>query len=766
MAKKPQTAPKPPTTNAPGPSSKLKTQRIHFTALPNGAVGDQQQISVVVTPQLKNALAIAPKLAGFQPWTNWPQVVTGLQWRVGIEYDDNVKGEPQTELVAATPVGDAPRQDLWTKLFDPGLEVVSYKPPPILNEQVLDFDSKAVEAYINGKLAELQQGIDPPRDEEILNSYSEINVLDAPGGGAVSQKIEGIFKSLDANGFVSRKGVGIQRAALQMLAFNAPTVAPTRTAVRKRSAVFRSFSQKQIRPRPKDFLLAPNKRPLRPEVPILDFHATVGALAAHPQLMRKLGLVVELGVVLPSERPVRRIWVEPVGSLKASGKLLPSARIYTACDPKADGLQMLPSPYPVGSMKEYGPPAEIADGMLDLADPAYSLRQIEPDLLALKTMTAAAAIKKRAKGATRSRASVLAPTDREPAPLPRSSGLSVVRSERAKALTHRFARQAYLANYLDKSAEDGAVELYQEDVTRGYAFDVFDTASGQWYSLCKRKGTAVFTADGTEEALEVEEGWVGGGVTQAKALGDDTVRATEPIARWNHSWSMVTERPGKAMGPDETPITGGGSGNIPLKVTYTTPAGTLPPQRVTRSYHVRARAVDLAGNVTSSEAADATGFKRALGPETLVRHEPVPAPVVIPRAPITEGESTDVVVIRSEGGPSSPLSGAVTERHLFPPAIDPWGAEQLGAFDGPDGPLAGFWELIAARADGSLDAARPDGSYAHAGAKSDPNNLGQPYFDLDRPRFEVGEEPARLRSLPAGPGGDRRAAAQPARRRP
>ena len=744
MPKKP--APKPLKVNAPDAGSNLRSQRIHFTALPNGAVGDEQRLSVAVTPQLKGPASLGLELNSFKPWTNWPQVVAGLSWQVGIEYDDTVKGEPKIVTVPAARVGDAPRQDLWAKLFPPDLAVTSYKPPAILAEQVLDFDSTAIHDYINGKLAEQQQGFDPPGDDDLRESFKEINVLGSTSA-QVSQRIEGIFKSLDKNGFVSRKGVGIQRAALQMLAFNAPTLAPTRTAVRQRSARSRAFRAKSTPPVPSDLIQPPTKRPPRPTLTRFDFHAAVGALGSHPQLQRKLGLTIELGLVLPSDRPVKRIWVEPVGSMPTNAKLLPSARIYTLCDPKARGLQALPSTYPVsaGNVVEYGPPSEITDGMLRLSDPDYSLRQIEPDLLALKTMAAVAQVANGRQDIRRPVASVLTPRDQQPPPLPRTSGLSVVRAERAKALTHRFGRQSYLANYLDTSDSSGAVELHQEDITRGYAFDVFDESSGQWYSLCTRTGTAEFLADGSKEELTTEEGWVGGAVTQAKALGDATVRATEPIARWNHSWSLVTERPGRVMGPDEVPTAESGTSNIPLKVTYRTPPGTLPPQRVGRTYRVRARPVDLAGNVTSTAAADATGFKYALGPETLVRHEPVPAPAIVPRARMTEGESTDVVVIRSEGGPTNLPSGDVTERHVLPPAIDPWGAEQLGVFDGPDGPLAGFHALIAARADGRFDATKTDGSYVHPVAKADPDNLGQPFLDADEPRFSVeGELRARV----------------------
>ncbi|MCW3158830.1 hypothetical protein [Micropruina sonneratiae] len=167
---------------------------------------------------------------------------------------------------------------------------------------------------------------------------------------------------------------------------------------------------------------------------------------------------------------------------------------------------------------------------------------------------------------------------------------------------------------------------------------------------------------------------------------------------------------------------------------------------------------DLAGPVGTSEAV-------AVSAELpFVRYQPVPPPAVVPRRLFTEGESNEVLVVRSrvsqDPATLAVLTGtpveyaaanagrfATCERHLVPPKTSQLEAEEHGAFDAaiasPDAAARNLWLHAAIRESGTL-------------------------FDLDVPRLDdpsvrdpqdgvalvhgPGASPAELRTLPLPPG--------------
>src|SRR5690606_24256162 len=140
------------------------------------------------------------------------------------------------------------------------------------------------------------------------------------------------------------------------------------------------------------------------------------------------------------------------------------------------------------------PPREIADGMLDLRSelspgkPAFRLEQVDIDAVGAQTVAAvdqAVKATKNGKG-----------EQTQAPPGFRTAGLTVIRTERGRILQAKLVRQRHIYDQTNKQNVH-SVDLYAEDVTRGYAYDVFDFESGRWYSLCEREGSATFTADGT-----------------------------------------------------------------------------------------------------------------------------------------------------------------------------------------------------------------------------------------------------------------------------
>ncbi|MGH2729265.1 MAG: hypothetical protein ACRDJI_01505, partial [Actinomycetota bacterium] len=376
---------------------------------------------------------------------------------------------------------------------------------------------------------------------------------------------------------------------------------------------------------------------------------------------------------------------------------------------------------------------ELSGGLLKLNDTlspsgakAYELVQVDHDgtalnLLAFSNNLVRALMKKHKTPGTRPEQSL---------PSLRSGGFTIAKTGRAAFL------KDYFFNTKKKNADlesNLPLVLSAEDLVRGYAFDVF--VSGRWYSLCSRLGSAHFTNTATTVPL-VDEGWVSNpGVSGGTDGFSPDLKAHEAIVRWN-GWSLVAQRPGKTATVDEEPgyVTNKAETEFKVEITYEAAPDTLPPLRFGRDYHMRARAVDLAGNSGDAGSPTLADFTHALG-DIYARFDPVSPPVLLMRAPLTSSESLEHVVIRSN---FDPVVGKAlpAERHVAPPKVDEYMAELLGMFDTPTGMNPGTYAAIVAREDGSFAEKDAQGNYVHPGAQKDDNNSA-PYFDVDSLSFPV-----------------------------
>ena len=213
----------------------------------------------------------------------------------------------------------------------------------------------------------------------------------------------------------------------------------------------------------------------------------------------------------------------------------------------------------------------------------------------------------------------------------------------------------------------------------------------------------------------------------------------ESIARWE-GWSLSAPRPGLAMtrsphapsddDPDTQPVPDRNEAlpdGVPLEVTFRT-AGGLPRLRVGGAYRLRARAVDLAGDGPTLGEADAlldglaaagepvpTAPGEREGPLEFTRFEPLQAPPVVLRRPVTEGESVEHVVVRSDHDVSAGEYAAANggdpdaERHVVPSKVAVQDAELLRCFDEAigqrDPAAAARTYAVALREAGTLDRA-------------------------------------------------------------
>ncbi|MDD5498997.1 MAG: hypothetical protein PHI10_05895, partial [Dehalococcoidales bacterium] len=427
-----------------------------------------------------------------------------------------------------------------------------------------------------------------------------------------------------------------------------------------------------------------------------------------PYLLRKLGLVHDLQIPIPAKIPTTNTvqvlvtWMpvkSDVGTLNIPAS---DRRMETRCHVSSSGFYAL--------HREIEP--EIIDRMLPLEDKRrYEVVTVDAEGSAIKMLDFASglAVARSAKK-----------TDDTPAqssvPALRTGGISVVRIEKAEQTHKSFIRQDEINQDLANGAD---ITLNCEDITRGFAIDIWDSLTREWHSLCQRAGKYEFLKPDPPIVEKAEDqGWVSGSVTSAADDSTDVLKQGESLFHWN-GWSLSAPRPGKTLDADGK---AGYTGNeidpaYQLAVDFKTKNGSLPRLRYGAGYRVRARAVDLAGNRLSMKDKSLADDRHATEEITYGRFEPVPPPVTVMRRPITEGESVNHVVIRSNY--DQPFE-AVSERHILPPKISQTVAEEHAMFDYPDGLVGeGAYKMIVPREAGVII------------GEPDPDNHNQPYVNED-----------------------------------
>ena len=428
-----------------------------------------------------------------------------------------------------------------------------------------------------------------------------------------------------------------------------------------------------------------------------DFHQAVSSLGDFPEVLRWLGLVVDLllpaGTVLPAAGTIRLsasgvVWQAGTTVVTPRTHFVSSATLFTA------------APRPVQP--------EILDGFLRVDD-ATRFGVIQNDVPgdAVKVRDAATHFLRFAKLIDRPGT---VPGE-SGLPALRTLGLALVRHEAAAELANQFLRSCALNRFLaskDLSPEPEPVadtgpaplpsdELFAEDLVRGYRIDVFDTKTGAWRSLCERNGTYRFleAAGGPVTESAADEGFVQlAATTPSDPKASKSLRAGESLFTWN-GWSLVAPRPGKVIMPDDSHADPPNTAATPFRIETEFHAKplSLPRLRFGRRYRIRARVADLAGNSVlrpDDGAFGPLGSAPRTSEITAVRYEPVAPPVLMLRSAPVEGESVERLVVRT---PAIGGLGTVTERHVAPPKSSQLLAELHGGFDGAaavDGSPAGY----------------------------------------------------------------------------
>ena len=428
--------------------------------------------------------------------------------------------------------------------------------------------------------------------------------------------------------------------------------------------------------------------------PEWDFHEYVSLLGHHPQLLRILGLAVELEVNLPAN---------PV-----------SVRVHTDYDNGAD--------------------RRAVDFVMATTSDFWAKPNPDPKL----TEQRGGFLRLAQQGAFLSIVDVLSSADRlrdldkrlpgGPGSLPalRTRALTLVRPDLVTAFRNRTERQWAIEEEIDGALNTGQpVPIFAEDVTIGHRVDVTEpqAAGNVWRSLFERQADAAgyhFPRDkGLDVHPEPDEGWTTTTLVtelvetfeEPKDDVDDPFvpramrRLDDQLYRWD-GWSGAVRPPGSAV--DGTGAIAPAQPTVPpadspvqFAATYEVVPGSLPRLRFSHQYLMRARCVDLSGDSRSLATVEP---KSALPPvETFGRLEPIPAPLVVRRLPRPipgVGDDALAIVLRSDYDVDDATVGA-QERLMFPAQV---GQDLCELHDQPKGGAdPGSYALLATR-----DARDPD----------------------------------------------------------
>ncbi|MFG2142972.1 hypothetical protein ACGFRG_02075 [Streptomyces sp. NPDC048696] len=391
-----------------------------------------------------------------------------------------------------------------------------------------------------------------------------------------------------------------------------------------------------------------------------DVHALLAALADHPALMTAVGLVRQVKFALPTglEGPVT------IQAVPLNSQFVNNYVPCTQCLAQAGRLVLARA----------GGSAAALHLPLDDAG-RFTVVDFDVDAGALALQSYANALSRLPRDG-------LAPALR--APTLHTDGIFVAEKDR-QVTFQNILKQAELIDEdlgTPQPEPGDAITLDGDNVQQGYRVDVYDEGSRRWYPLCRRVGA--YTVHGSSSPVPVDDE---GSVTDALARGFDeqghpVSRLHQSLFRW-HGWSLIAEPPGKMLDlsgrlQDPAPM---GDPTLPFAASFGPPARTLPSLRYGRSYRFRARLVDLAGRSLPFTEQPSTG-EPATAPLRYSRYEPVPAPILVSRRPVTYGESVAVLVVRTDNrDPTAPVKGPACERHLLAPKAAVLMLERHGVLD-------------------------------------------------------------------------------------
>jgi hypothetical protein len=725
----------------------MARQSVLWTVLPNrySADGESLHLSVLVAPRLDPDVA-SKRLSTFPDFVDWPATVAASRFTISFGSSvvtiagNDLAGPNRVDATLAT--GDSAT---WKALLPRTTFVRPFAFRDLSSNTVMSYDVGQMESLVRGLYTKLAAA-----DGDGLPGVSSF--LDDAGWRAL---VEGVRRNdirfgdedrglrnpkgqLEFVRHLGRAGaLDLPEHLARFQAFHTPPSTPTpRTHTRKDdpriTAEWLEYKRSEL-PAEADFAKQ------------IDFHQIVAAMNQYPTLLRRLGLVVDFVVdataFTPAAKALLRVAVElpaPTPAVQRLDDASPQTRATLTKSLFEADTRTSPA---TGDYR-------TVHGLLELGK-QFRLVQADVDGAGLKVINFARSLARMDPAEER-----FDPTTRFErevgAPALRNAGLMLVHSERGTMLKNTFARNKDRDDTvaaIQKQLPGSPPQLFAEDLVRGYRVDIWDQTTKVWRSLCRR--VSRYTIDGGTVVVDVpeEEGTARLAATKSPdpASNQDLVYLHEVVTSWN-GWSLCAPQPGKAIdkqdapGPADQKVPAG----LPLHTRFAALAGSLPRLRYGRSYWLRARVVDLAGNSLAPQDADFGPEAPAKNATPYLRLEPIPAPATAlvrgggggPVEEPAEGESMHRLAIRSFN--VTPADNAIpttqrARRFAVPARTNVREAEQHGMLDAGGKVDAGAYAMLVAR-DKALDSIELDTS--------------GPLADPAKTTFAVLEEGAQLPYLP------------------
>jgi hypothetical protein len=325
-----------------------------------------------------------------------------------------------------------------------------------------------------------------------------------------------------------------------------------------------------------------------------DFHRAVALLREHPEMLRQLGLIVDVELDgLPESAADREI------SVTWDGSPVPVEQRWTRYE--HDGALFLPASE-----------GDISSGFVDLAVPGrWRIVTFDVDGGVGKLRSAARSLAQDELSAAEGD-----PVPGAPPTLPalRSAGMMLTRVGRAERLEARSQQGRPTQAMAEKV-------LMAEDLALGYRVDVRHQDSDTWFSLHRRTATYRL-GDLPEIVVDDDEGHL---KPHAVVLDDTGLHTDEVVARWD-GWSLSVPRPRLDGAPGVASRAGTVEMPYEFDVRYDVLPASLLELEFGRAYQLRVRVADLAGGGLGLRDAAVGGAAEL---ETYVRYEPLPPPQLV-----------------------------------------------------------------------------------------------------------------------------------------
>ncbi|MEI6138748.1 MAG: hypothetical protein WCP85_05775 [Mariniphaga sp.] len=694
------------------------SQELIFTVLPHQRIAREGQnylkLSIYVTVRLESPKN--GKLADFEDILNWPERVANNKYIFEINGGTvALPGELQKAKIDG---------ELYKRLLHRDIRVDKFIQEDMTLKKINSFPVKHVKDFIlkNYTLAATEDpinliGADKLIDEDRFGLFSplkidenELNNLKSGGNNRANSRVK---KSL----VINRLPANDVRTNLQKNRFVPVSKQINPVSDLSQFRNFHKLDREKIK-----------VTPIIMKKPEFEFHDIVAVSNSYPQVMRKLGFILDFELPLTDNIP-----------LSGTIRLQASSLSFTEeeCFPSfpSTAYEITKSGFYTSDKVD----SIFKHGFVRINTNEFSVVQIDTDGVALKAGNMAENkvhqvakyldVKSKLsvnRSLSRNKIRVPEPPEDEGLPFMRSAGIAITKNGMAEHIYKVFNDNKVLQTSLLKSSPFHPVfkvklpdlSLYSSDIIQGYRMDIaYSRDPEKWFSLHQRKDEYRWYDKNNKpfiiEGIEVDEGYIELGIAEDPNDPGD-IFISETLARWE-GWSLSVGKPGYAINEAEGYKLKGDErvkrdfvheskaeedkkyaynvdSEFRLNVKTNIVPGTLPKLRFGKEYRIRIRAVDLAGNSVPLTHVSEDSGETTIGGIKYMRYEPLSSPIMLTGNVLKDGEFSERMVIRSNFDSSTAvyenknsIRGAVfnnySERFLLPPKNSQLIAETHGMFE-------------------------------------------------------------------------------------